>query len=1120
MSKKVLFLISFVLLLSLVGSARAAVLTWDNNGGTGDRLWDTALNWDADAVPGPGDEVVIDDLYTDASNGPIIQTGIDAVCSNLGMGIDAAPSVEAVLSMTGGTLDVGGWVSFGDDMSGNYRFDLSGGTMTVGGHFYAAYDYSTVTTVNMTGGTINVGGYFDLSEQGQANCTFNMDGGEITIQGAMYLAYEEDANATFTITDGNLIINDDLWCATYGYGVGVFNMEGGNVIIGEDIELADYENSTGTINISGGAMEIADDIYLGWSQTRPALINMTGGTVTCISAFEGDPSWLEIAGQGGSGGGHLNMHGGTLSAYNISMSNTASMSITEGTLIFDADVTGANDNLWDPDTGDYDGTLISLASQGVITVYGTNHGDIITDDVNYPAVLGLRAVLTVDYGSRTPGKTTVTADTIDPDFAWNPRPVPGSSGPPPAELSWEAGATATAHQIYLGTSFNDVDNANTGSPEYMGEQVLADVNYPLTGLLWGTDYYWRIDEVSGGTPLKGQVWSFTVIPAWAIEPVPEDGAEGVSPLVILSWTPGPEADTHQLYLSTDFGDVNERLMTPETPGANTYDPGPLEFDTTYYWAVDEVNLAADVTTWYGEAWSFTTDNHLVVDNFESYVIYVNEIFDTWLDYHNITTGAILEINTDEAFARDGNSMLFEYNNTRRLTGNVYGSWADANTVNLLAGSDWTIGGAKALRIDFYGDPGNSATVNDKMYVALNDGTNVHSSYYPDVNDINDGEWYEWHIDLEDFNAAGVDLKNILGISIGFGTYKGSTSPGGTGTVYFDDIELWPPYCRSEFFPADITGDCIADGYDLQVMSADWLLQDYNYIAAEPCEANLIGLWKFDEGTGTFTEDSSIYDNDGNIIQASWTTGYPGDPFDSALAFDGDGVVTLDHVIIAEREGNTPGIYPAELMPSNAFTIVCWTKLDSFDYFEGMVSNVQDTGADECGFALYNGGWMGETGNDFGFMLRTQAGGMNYIESDGFYDTGVWYHVAGTYDGTEARLYVDGMLATAPVDVGGPMLWESAVNGDYPQVFAIGKYEDDNENHYVKGTIDDVRFYNYGLSQGEIRLLVEAIPPGTDLYQPVPSLANLADPEPQLSRKVNFVDYAILADKWLTEQFWP
>ena len=42
----------------------------------------------------------------------------------------------------------------------------------------------------------------------------------------------------------------------------------------------------------------------------------------------------------------------------------------------------------------------------------------------------------------------------------------------------------------------------------------------------------------------------------------------------------------------------------------------------------------------------------------------------------------------------------------------------------------------------------------------------------------------------------------------------------------------------------------------------------------------------------------------------------------------------------------------------------------------------------------------------------------------------------------------------------------------------------------------------------------------EMYVPVPSVANMSDEEPPLSRSVNFKDYALLADQWLDEQLWP
>jgi hypothetical protein len=410
-----------------------------------------------------------------------------------------------------------------------------------------------------------------------------------------------------------------------------------------------------------------------------------------------------------------------------------------------------------------------------------------------------------------------------------------------------------------------------------------------------------------------------------------------------------------------------------------------------------------------------------------------------------------------------------------------------------------------------------------MWVELEDtSSNTGVVIYDgDMNDIKKENYQEWSIDLGIFDACGVSLSNIDKVHIGFGGPQGGQGKvaGGTGTVYFDRIEVWPPWCRTEMVPADVTGDCVTDIWDLELLAADWLLYDYNYIASEPCAANLIGWWKLDEGSGTITVDSSVYNNDGNIIEATWTTGYPSDPCDSALDFDGDGVVTFDHVLCAERVNDLPGIYPAELMPDK-FTVACWTKLDSFSYFSSFVGNGMDTSADECGFFFYNYGWEGDNGADFGLAIRTEAA-MNYVETENIYDTKTWYHLTATYDGNNATIYVDGDLAAGPTDVGGPMRWISADSNNYPERFTIGVWLDPGYDLWINGVIDDVRYYNVPLSQGDIAVLGSGIAPGTELYQPVPSFANITDPEPPLSRKVNFNDYGIIADNWLVGPvLWP
>ena len=1041
MSKKLLFLTTFILLLSLANNTLAVYYIWDNDKGAGDQLWETAENWDPNGVPVAGDWAELEADYVDEANGLIINADTDVTCEWLTTGYYESPAEgNAVVIMTGGKVNADGYIGFGF-VGGNHRFDISAGDVNTGGDFYVTNEGTSDGVVNMTGGTIT---------------------------------------------------------------------------IGEDLEMGNYDSAAGTFNMSDGYMQVADQIYVGFYSPNPSLFNITGGEVHVFELHIGN-TWGDTP----VGAGHLKLHGGTINAadFLIGGGGSSSVDVTDGVLITDTDLTVPNGYLFNPGvdshaTQPWTGTLPILIQKGIITAYDVNSGQIITDDVNYPAQAGLRALITVDYDVTNPGKTTLSAMAIDPNLAWNEKPSSGSTWQPPEiTLSWSPGLNAASHDVYFGTNYSDVDSGTGGTSK--GNQAIDANSYSLgESLTLGQTYYWRIDEVNGVNTWKGIVWNFTVSPGIATNPSPADGASDVSLTTNLSWTPGIEAVSHQLYFSTDFNEVNDRSIAYASPAANSHNPGSLQFDTTYYWAVDEVNNAADVNLWAGNIWQFTTADHLVVDDMESYNG-GNEIFDTWIDGYTLNNGSWILLETEIAY--DGNSMEFQYDNGTKYTGK-YGSRAEASIADLQIGPNWNIGDAKALRLVFYGDPTNSTTVNDRMYIALNDGTNIGVSYYPDVTDINEDSWHQWHINLaQEFST--VNLTNVTKISIGFGTYGGSGSAGGTGTVYFDNIEVWPPYCRSELAEGDVDRDCIVNISDLEIMSADWLIQDYNFIAQLPSDVNLIGWWKLDEGSGDITVDSSIYDNDGNVIEATWvTTGHTGNPGDNALAFDGDAVVYFDHVLCAELEGNSPGTYPAELMP-DTFTVSCWTRLDSFEYFSAFVANGSDSGDDECGFYFYNYGYNDDSGQDFGLAIRNE-GGMSYVETENIYETDTWYHLATTYDGNYVSIYVDGLLAAGPTDVGGPMRWISAESGNYPLRFTIGAWIDTAWDLYVNAIVDEVRYYDYPMGQGEIAILAETVTPGTDVYQPVPSLANLADPEPMLSRKVNFVDFAVLADNWLTEQLWP
>ena len=93
----------------------------------------------------------------------------------------------------------------------------------------------------------------------------------------------------------------------------------------------------------------------------------------------------------------------------------------------------------------------------------------------------------------------------------------------------------------------------------------------------------------------------------AFNPNPVEGAAGVDPNTILGWSPGKDAASHDVYLGTDYNDVNDAdVGSPEYRGnfdVSHWDPCELELMTTYYWRIDEVN---DSNLWKGYVWSFET----------------------------------------------------------------------------------------------------------------------------------------------------------------------------------------------------------------------------------------------------------------------------------------------------------------------------------------------------------------------------------------------------------------------------------------------------------------------------------------------------------------------------------
>ena len=217
------------------------------------------------------------------------------------------------------------------------------------------------------------------------------------------------------------------------------------------------------------------------------------------------------------------------------------------------------------------------------------------------------------------------------------------------------------------------------------------------------------------------------------------------------------------------------------------------------------------------------------------------------------------------------------------------------------------------------------------------------------------------------------------------------------------------------------------------------------------DPSLVGWWKLDDGLGTIASDSSSTGATGTLVGTpTWTTNGPTQPgphppYPKALHFDG----VNDRVVL----GN-----PTALNFSGQITIAAWTKLDTLDR---ALHNIVDHGytrspnADvslnfQAG-AYWIGTWTGGSGPTYGASIAVPNG-----------DVGVWNHLAGTYDGTNWRLYRNGVLvASVPATVGAV-----TVSADW----VIGGSAVPGDLRSFPGTIEDVRVYKRALSTTEIASL--------------------------------------------------
>jgi hypothetical protein len=400
----------------------------------------------------------------------------------------------------------------------------------------------------------------------------------------------------------------------------------------------------------------------------------------------------------------------------------------------------------------------------------------------------------------SPWKGDIWSFSVPPKTAYNPVPADGAEFVDlDTTLSWTAGFGGKMQTIYIGTDFDDVNDANEGISQ-------GPTKYTPEQLELGKVYYWRVDEDDGLATYKGDVWSFTT-PGAVGNPVPANGAVDVKMTATLGWTAADSAASHEVYFGEDKNAVrNADKNSPEYKdskalGTESYDPGKLPLNVTYYWRIDEVdNLGS---TQKGPLWSFTTADFISIDDFEDYNAGENQIWYAWQDglgygtpdnppysIGNGTGSAVGDETTpsycEETVIHGGKqSMPVVYDNNKQ----GYDYYSEV-TKTLSYARNWTDEGVGELTIWFRGKSNNDA---EPLYVAISNSTgNPVVVYNDNAAATQAGAWTEWVIELKTFADQGIDLTDVDRIALGIGTQGNTSSPGGSGKMFFDDIRL----CRN------------------------------------------------------------------------------------------------------------------------------------------------------------------------------------------------------------------------------------------------------------------------------------------------------------------------------------
>ncbi|WP_187263104.1 LamG-like jellyroll fold domain-containing protein [Pontibacter beigongshangensis] len=638
-------------------------------------------------------------------------------------------------------------------------------------------------------------------------------------------------------------------------------------------------------------------------------------------------------------------------------------------------------------------------------------------------------------------------------------------------LKWAGSDNTTTYEVYVGASADGL--TKQGEVAYT-----ANPTFNLTELAENTTYFWRVDATNEKGTAVGTVWTFRttrsfpngVVGHWAFDEPAEENDQ------ILDSSPyenhgvlGLDGEDQSIRVdgkvnrALDFATAATDMYVVSVPNQDQLFLDKSSFSLSFWMKAGAALLPADnnSSAYLLAKGSFTKNEATGATGKRFNIEFKNKQFRFAIDDDNDANGGGKdELQTDGTpfFTDEWVHVVairdVATNKLQLFRNGVFVS--EAAITKALSG----IGEASALIIGNIGElEFEAATATPAPYKGKLDELKIFNYALSPVQVME--QYHTSPLPLQALTPAPAHNSQIMDAASTTLTWQGGLNTTSYKLYFGTDNSNLP-------FVADVPVENA--GYQVEGLTANttyyWRVDAvgdegttagtvWSFTTAA-FEAGLVGHWKLDETSGTEAADASPYQATGTLTgmnDAAWTTG----KHQGALQFGNP--ASTGGIVVPDAEQFR--------FDENAFTISMWVKIPANTYLYA-ATNAKDT------YLIHKGTFEAGTGKWYGVQVRD--GKLTFAIDDGKTKSNIdvnvaaapynffnneWRHVVAVRD-TEAKqikLYIDNVLAGS--------------KGYSTQ--SIGKADplmigNSAENRPYRDQMDDVRLYNYALSDTEIGAL--------------------------------------------------